>query len=153
LLARRRDDFHVEVIGRGGYLPGWAEFVQRASNNLPLSYTPAVSRSEILNRLHAADVLVQPSEREEFGHSVAEALACGVPVVVGPTNGTAEYVPSAGSAQFDRYEPTSLADAIDSALQLSRSPTAREACRVAAQAFSADRVAGLVVDHIRTARA
>jgi glycosyltransferase involved in cell wall biosynthesis len=153
LLAQRRNDFHVEVIGRDGYIPGWADFVERASRNLPLTYTPAVAQSEIVRRLHEADVLVQPSEREEFGHAVAEALACGVPVVTGPTNGTGEYVPEASSAKFDRYDPASLADAIERALAVSRSPAAREACRAAAEVFSADRVAARLVSHIREAQA
>ena len=96
-----------------------------------------------------ADVVVQPSEYEEFGSAVAEALACGVPVVTGPTNGTGEYAPSEGSAKFERYEPSSLADAIDRALALSREPSARSACRSAASAFVAEGVAQIVVDFIR----
>jgi glycosyltransferase involved in cell wall biosynthesis len=151
LLAQRRDDFHVEVVGRDGYLPGWSAFVSDAARGLPLTYTPAVPQSEVLDRLHEADIVVQPSEHEEFGHAVAEALACGVPVVTGPTNGTGEYLPGEGSVAFDRYEPASLADAMDRALDLSRSPAARQACRDAAQAFAADRVAARLVDHILAA--
>jgi len=42
--------------------------------------------------LAEVDVIAQPSEEENFGSSVAEALACGVPVIVGATNGTGDYV-------------------------------------------------------------
>jgi glycosyltransferase involved in cell wall biosynthesis len=38
------------------------------------------------------DVLAQPSEEENFGSSVAEAQACGLPVIVGHTNGNADYL-------------------------------------------------------------
>jgi glycosyltransferase involved in cell wall biosynthesis len=151
LLARRRNDFHVEVIGRDGYIPGWSAFVEQAAGGLPLTYTPALPQAEILIRLQGADIVVQPSEREEFGHAVAEALACGVPVVTGPTNGTGEWTPASGSARFDRYEPESLADAIDRALELSRDPAARAACRSAAGAFAAHRVAERIIEHIRAA--
>jgi glycosyltransferase involved in cell wall biosynthesis len=150
LLSQRRDDFHVEVIGRDGYLPGWSAFVERAAARLPLTYTPAVPQAEIRARLLEADVVVQPSEREEFGHAIAEALACGVPVVTGPTNGTTEWAPASGSARFDCYSPDSLADALDRALNLSRDPAAREACRSAAQAFDRHSVAARIVAHIRT---
>jgi len=149
ILASKRDDFRVDVIGRDGSLAGWSKFVENAGRSLPITYGNAIPQAEILERLHQADVVVQPSEREEFGSAVAEALACGVPVVTGPTNGTSEYVPDDGSASFDRYEPDSLADALERALALSRHPAARSACRAAAQLFAADRVAATIVKFIR----
>ncbi|MGO9899330.1 MAG: glycosyltransferase family 4 protein [Solirubrobacteraceae bacterium] len=149
ILARRRADFRVEVIGRDGYIAGWSALVQEAGRHLPITYTPAVPQSEIVVRLREADVVVQPSEQEEFGHAVAEALACGIPVVTGPTNGTGAYAPPSGSASFEHYTPDSLADAIDRALDISRDPSARAACRSAAEAFAADRVASTVLEFIR----
>ena len=38
------------------------------------------------------DVLAQPSDEENFGSSVAEAQACGLQVIVGATNGNADYL-------------------------------------------------------------
>ena len=152
ILAGRRNDFSVEVIGRDGYLPGWSSFVQQAGRHLPIAYTGALPQAQIIDRLRNADVVVQPSEQEEFGHAVAEALACGVPVVTGPTNGTGAYAPASGSAKFARYTPDSVVDAIDRALALSRNPSARAACRTAAEAFAPDRVAGTVEEFIRRSR-
>jgi glycosyltransferase involved in cell wall biosynthesis len=152
ILADKREDFEVDVIGKDGYIPGWSTFVENAGRTLPISYTGAVPQAEILERLREADVVVQPSEHEEFGSAVAEALACGIPVVTGPTNGTGEYTPDDGSARFDRYEPQSLADAIERALALSRDPSARSACRTAAGAFAAELVADKVASFIRQAR-
>ena len=152
ILARRRDDFRVDVIGRDGYLRGWSALVQAAGRHLPITYTGAVPQPQVVERLRGADVLVQPSEQEEFGHAVAEALACGVPVVTGPTNGTGAYAPTGASASFDRYTPDSLASAIERALAMSRDPSARAACRTAAEAFDADRVAAAVSEFIRQSR-
>lgn len=149
ILAQRRDDFHVDIVGKDGSVPGWSRFVQEAGRDLPMTYVDAVPQAEILERLCEADVVVQPSEHEEFGSAIAEALACGIPVVTGPTNGTSEYTPTTGSVTFDRYEPHSLAHAIDRALSISREPCARSACRAAAHIFSADRVAATVADFIR----
>jgi type III pantothenate kinase len=149
ILARRRGDFSVEVIGRDGYLPGWSSLVQQAGRHLPITYTGSVPQAQIIERLREADLVVQASEHEEFGHAIAEALACGVPVVTGPTNGTGAYAPASGSAKFERYTTHSLADAIDRALAISRDPSARAACRTAAQAFAPDRVATTVVEFIR----
>lgn len=151
LLARRRNDFCVEVIGSDGYLPGWRRLVEEAG--WPTSYTPRMPQSQIIQRLRGADLVVQPSEREEFGFAVAEALACGVPVITGPTNRTGAYAPPEGSATFARYTPESLAEAIERGLAIARSPRARAACRRAAQAFAPDRVAATVCDFIHSLRA
>jgi glycosyltransferase involved in cell wall biosynthesis len=61
------------------------------------------------------DVHLQPSENENFGGSAAEALACGVPTVLGPTNGTADALESA-AFRFDRYEPDAVAAAMERAM-------------------------------------
>jgi glycosyltransferase involved in cell wall biosynthesis len=112
-----------------------------------------VSQAEVLDYLREADMVVQPSECEEFGHAIAEAMACGVPVVVGPTNGTREYAPPAGSVVIDHYEPASLADALERGLAIARGPVARAACRSAASAFAGDRVAAIVSAFIRETQA
>lgn len=67
-------------------------------------------------------MLVQPSEEENCGSSVAEALVCGTPVVVGSTNGTCDYV-DAGGATFADYRVEDVAAAIARVLdRLERSP-------------------------------
>ena len=132
ILAKRRSDFQVEMVGCDGYIKRWSAFVQRAGARLSITPTKAVSQ-EILARQHEADALVQPSEHEEFGSAIAEALACGVAVVTGPTKGTGEYTSTASSSRFDRYDPLSVADAIGRAL--SRNRAARAANRAAAQTF------------------
>jgi glycosyltransferase involved in cell wall biosynthesis len=151
LLAARRTDFQVEVIGRDGYIRGWSRFVERSGRHLPITYVDAMSQSEIIRKLHGADLVVQPSEREEFGHAVAEALACGVPVVIGPSNRTREYAPPRGSVVFDRYTPDSLARAVERGLVISRDPSARADCRAAAGAFAPDRVAATVASFVSAA--
>jgi UDP-glucose:(heptosyl)LPS alpha-1,3-glucosyltransferase len=45
---------------------------------------------------HALDVYVHPARWEEFGMSVLEALACGLPVITGASVGAAELMSGAG---------------------------------------------------------
>jgi len=78
------------------------------------------------------DVLVQPSQNENFGFSVAEALAAGRAVVLGPSNGTADYTSTAG-VQFSEYDPNSVAEALASA----RNAVLREGPRLTAVARAA----------------
>jgi glycosyltransferase involved in cell wall biosynthesis len=71
----------------------------------------AAPRSEVPNLIRQATAVVQVSESENFGSSVAEALACGVPVVVGQTNGTADYVDDQ-SCVFRDYSADAVANAM-----------------------------------------
>jgi glycosyltransferase involved in cell wall biosynthesis len=75
-------------------------------------------------------VLVQPSEDENFGSAVAEALACGTPVVLGSSNGTGDYAKS-GAIRFDQYEANAVAAAI--ALAITKADALREPARQAAE--------------------
>jgi glycosyltransferase involved in cell wall biosynthesis len=95
-----------------------------------------VARSEVPHLFERADVLVQPSENENFGFGVAEALAAGRPVVLGATNGTRDYCGDALFG-FETYAPESIADAMLRARDAVRTGGAglAAAARAAAQSF------------------
>jgi glycosyltransferase involved in cell wall biosynthesis len=65
------------------------------------------------------DVLVMPSEFECFGMAAAEAMAHGVPVLVGPDTGIAEIVRDHGGGEIVTAEAGPLQTAIE---QLSKDP-------------------------------
>src|SRR4029077_5215718 len=76
-----------------------------------LHWQKGISREKVPALLAQQDVLVKPSDEENFGSSVAEAQACGLPVVVGRTNGNADYLCSRDiHLQDDR--PETLAEAL-----------------------------------------
>jgi glycosyltransferase involved in cell wall biosynthesis len=114
VLRRRRHGARLIVIGSPGYgpivrnyrLPPLGDGAEQASR---------VSHADVPGLMGRVDVILQPSENENFGMSAAEGLACGVPSVVGPSNGTADALGSA-AFPFDRYEPTSVADAMERAM-------------------------------------
>lgn len=139
VLAARGRPVEIEVIGRSGYLRGWEERVTGPEAlQLGLRYQAHVDSPEVPRILRAADLVVQPSEDEEFGHAIAEALACGKRVVVGSSNATREYVPKAAGVVFDRYEPADVANALEQALLLD-SASAADAARSSAEATFASR--------------
>src|SRR5205085_9269547 len=80
---------------------------------------PPVPRTDVPRLLAECDVLVQPSDNENFGFSVAEALASGRPVVVGPTKGTGEYGGDA-AFRFGEYTSSSVAEAMQRAFDAVR---------------------------------
>jgi glycosyltransferase involved in cell wall biosynthesis len=110
-LRRRHPGARLVVIGSPGYggyyrLPPLGAGVERAA---------AVRHDDVPALLARTDVILQPSENENFGGAAAEGLACGVPTVLGPTNGTADALESA-AFRFDRYEPDSVSAAMQRAM-------------------------------------
>jgi glycosyltransferase involved in cell wall biosynthesis len=114
LLRRRRPGARLVVISSHGYgelmpryrVPALGPGVDRAE---------AVPHDEVPALMSRTDVILQPSENENFGGAAAEGLACGVPTVLGPTNGTADALEEA-AYRFDRYEPEAVAAAMERAM-------------------------------------
>ena len=73
-----------------------------------------------LDVLAAADVLVLPSKRENFGIVIAEALACGLPVITTNTTPWEELRIYNAGWWIDR-ESTALANSLDEAMSLTNS--------------------------------
>ncbi len=110
-LRARHDDVEGLLVGRLDADPAAAPLLARYANAPGIHVEPSVPHSAVPALFARADVLVQPSESENFGFSVAEALAAGRPVVVGPTNGTLDYAGAAAFA-FDRYDASALTEAL-----------------------------------------
>ncbi|HVT58074.1 MAG TPA: glycosyltransferase family 4 protein [Thermoanaerobaculia bacterium] len=58
----------------------------------PIVYVGQVGQRELSHELRQADCLVLPSRHDSYGMAVAEALACGLPVVVSDMVGAKELV-------------------------------------------------------------
>jgi glycosyltransferase involved in cell wall biosynthesis len=108
-------DFNMRVIGGFSFAPGYQRLIDEFRHPQRLHYSPTVPRQQMPEIYRQATVLLQPSEDEDFGSGIAEALACGTPVVLGPTNGTGDYVEDAGF-KFSTYDTASVASAIAAAL-------------------------------------
>jgi glycosyltransferase involved in cell wall biosynthesis len=80
---------------------------------------------------------------EAFGLVLAEALACGTPVVATRSGGMPEVVGEDGSVGrlFEGADPEPLARALLEALELAEDPATAAACRERAEGFSTDRCA------------
>jgi len=85
-------DLKLTLIGPSGFIPGYELMIRSFPYPDRLTYHQQVERTEVPALLNQHDVLAQPSEEENFGSSVAEAQACGLPVIVGYTNGNADYL-------------------------------------------------------------
>ena len=99
------------IVGGFSYLEGQARLIEQSSAREFIEFRKQIPRAEVSSLFSSVDVLVQPSELENFGSSVAEALASGVPSVVGATNGTKEFLGACGFI-FSSYTPEAVCDAM-----------------------------------------
>jgi glycosyltransferase involved in cell wall biosynthesis len=97
-----------------------------------------VDLGDLPDRYRRAWVSVLPSWGEAFGLVLAEALACGTPVVGADRDGIPEVL--GGDERVGRLfageDPRALATALLEALELARDPATAAACRARAQTFS-----------------
>jgi glycosyltransferase involved in cell wall biosynthesis len=133
-LKRRAPHVRALLVGNLKNDPVAARLLDAHGSQEGLTILPPVPRARVGDIFAQADVVVQPSQNENFGFAVAEALAAGRPVVLGPTNGTGDYPGEAGF-QFERYDAESVANAMDRARQAVEADRRRvgEAARRAAR--------------------
>lgn len=108
---KRGADIKLTLVGTIGFVPGYSQMIRTFRYPARLEHYEWVDRHEVPKLFHRHDVLAQPSDEENFGSSVAEAQACGLPVIVGHTNGNADYLSSRDIRLMDERIET-FADAL-----------------------------------------
>lgn len=99
-------------------------------------FTGWLDRGETARALRAAALFVSPSSQENFGLSVAEAMSCGLPVVVGPGVNLSGQIQEAQAGWVTRPLVPSLSDTLREAMA---SPEERLRRGKAARAFAESR--------------
>jgi len=87
-------DVHLVVVGRGPRLPDLRALARRLGIQDRVHFCPAVRDHELAQYVAAGDVFAFPSQNrlEGFGLAVAEAMACGLPVVTSDMPGVREVI-------------------------------------------------------------
>lgn len=90
-----KDQYHLHIISAGGDSVVKSELDQMVTS-LSLSSQITFYKSQPHERLaefyRSADILISPSRKEGFGLVVAEAIACGTPVLATRSGGPEEIV-------------------------------------------------------------
>src|ERR1700722_9574349 len=82
-------------------------------SDLPIDWSPWLSHAELVEHLRSADIFVLPSLEEGLVRSALEAMACGLPAVLTPNTGSADYVkPGITGEIVPIRDPRATADAI-----------------------------------------
>lgn len=69
-----------------------AEEIVRRNSDLPIEWTGALPLAEHVRRYQDSDLLLFPSIEDGFAFVVAEALACGVPVITTTNTGASDLI-------------------------------------------------------------
>jgi glycosyltransferase involved in cell wall biosynthesis len=118
-LSHRLDDLadgiRLSVIGDRAL---WSDYTPllRGLNPRTSEFVGYVAPRELPALLSEASLLVQPSHYEPFALTVAEALACGTPVVVSDQVGAGEWVGPESSATFAAGDADAFERAVRSML-------------------------------------
>jgi len=78
------------VIGKEAKLQPYLELARQSGLGDRVQILPPVP--DLVKHYHALDIAVHPALYEEFGQSVQEAMACGVPVLTSRRTGAAELL-------------------------------------------------------------
>ncbi len=103
--------------------------------------TGFVNQSELPMYYHAADIIVLPSETENWGLVLNEAMAAGVLPVVSDRVGAAPDLVAGLGEVYPCGDIARLADALSRALSLVNDPHTRDRVRQHAARYSLDRTA------------
>lgn len=114
LIHQNYPDWKFTIVGDGedsqfisGYLKDNPHLVSK------LKLTGQLSKAQIASEMKHSDFLVFPSKHESFGLVVAEALSCGLPVIVGNTTAPKEFVNDKNGILVDYDNVSQIAFAME----------------------------------------
>ena len=113
-LHQRRPGARFLIAGGPGY-QGLVPRYRLPRVGAGVEWLGSVPSSEMPALLARTDVVFQPSENENFGAAPVEGLACGIPSVIGPTNGTSDCLLDT-AFRFESYTPEAIATALERAM-------------------------------------
>lgn len=83
----------LKIVGGGSQKENLLELINYYGLQNNIEMVGFVSHEQIPTHLNTMDVLINVSEAESFGVSVAEAMACQIPVIVSDLDGFKDLIP------------------------------------------------------------
>jgi glycosyltransferase involved in cell wall biosynthesis len=117
LLGKRRDDWHLHLIGEGKLRASLTRLADTLGIAEKVTFHGSLPHHTLPAWLRAADLFVLPSRSEGVPNVLLEASACGTPYVASDVGGIPEIAPMGASTLVPPEQPAALADAMLSSLQ------------------------------------
>ena len=89
-------DIFLTIVGDGPYRTELEKLVDEYNVRDMVEFVGQKDKAELLCYYQAGDIFVFPSKREGMPNAVLEAMACGLPVVMTPCEGSSELVEENG---------------------------------------------------------
>ena len=116
IVFEKHPDYRLLIVGHFSFTPEYSKLIENFTFKDRVEHIQGVARQDVPDLIRSSMLCVQPSEYENFGSAVAEALACGVASVIGPTNGTGDFTADA-CFRFDEYTVESLSETLLEAIE------------------------------------
>ena len=99
-LKEHHATWQLHFIGDGPAKDQLCQTIKKA-NNLQIKHFASCTHHEVADKLRTTDIFVLPSYdtatwKEQFGHVIIEAMACGIPVIASTGGAIPEVVGDAG---------------------------------------------------------
>lgn len=119
ILAKKRDDVRLCIAGKSDttYQQKVYNIIRDTGIADKVIFTGMLDVSAKSDAYAAADIFVLPSYSENFGVAVAEAMSCGVPVIISDQVGIQKDVAASGAGMVIRTDEHSLLEAMEKLLQ------------------------------------
>lgn len=98
---------NLEIIGEGRYKSSLRKLAAELDVESSISWHPFLFGEELYKRIRAADLSLLLSRSENYGISVAEVLALGIPCIVAKRTALVEFVTEPGCFGID-YPPNAV---------------------------------------------
>lgn len=122
-------NIHLDFIGDGPSFEYLSQLSRKLGISNNVSFLRTKSREYIYSNLKEYSLLIQPSQYEGFGLTVAEGIAAGLPVIVSNVDGPAEIVDELPSGfLFDLSEASSLSKVIVEIIKIYKEYKMQEYC-------------------------
>lgn len=112
LLQRGCTAFELNIGGDGPERPRLERLAQSLGLNEQCHFTGMLTREQVKQQMQQCDVFVLPSLHETFGLVLAEAMACGKPVIATRCGGPEFVVTPETGVLVDMANPEVLANAM-----------------------------------------
>jgi|WetSurSiteA1Bulk_404760.scaffolds.fasta_scaffold03662_4 glycosyltransferase involved in cell wall biosynthesis len=123
LAAVRQERPGAVLVCTGPDNEGYQSVLEKQAQALGISdhvvFTGMLQGNDLKSAYARADALALVSQKENFGHAAAEALACGIPVVLSSAVGVGADWPSSGAVHRVAPDPQQIASALIQVLERS----------------------------------
>lgn len=138
-LVRRGFDAHLRWVGQGADRAEVEAAIVETGLSARVQLVGQVDRTELEHHLLSSHVFMLPTAGETFGIALAEALACGLPVVTSGTGGHTFMIKDFDAAKVAHRNPSDLADAVEELLAQDNADLRRATTLRARERFSENR--------------